>query len=109
MTVDLADVNAVYYVTGALIQSELRLRKCSSCSQLLSHGKALEPLSEQNFDLISNDVKHFMLILNRGGLLMPTDLAFNLSMKCFGMISIILKNQDLKKIFWIQNVRRSYF
>ncbi len=73
------DLNIIYYVAGALVSSELKLRKsCSSCKELLLEdsgaGAELPFLTSEG--VVTENVKAFYEDITRGGLLAPSTSTF---------------------------------
>ncbi len=102
---DSGDANAVAYVAGALIRSELNMRKCGSCSGLLKQDGALPPISLHGFDHIGQefeitpDVAQLMNRMSRGGLLAPSILAFSIGLKCWDVFKSIDVSKELQSEF----------
>ncbi len=90
---DSSDANIIFYVTGAIVRSELRMRKCELCEELLAENGEMAPAQ---FDGISDNVKQFTEEINRGGLRIPSTLAFAISLKSWIVFSCI---RDHPKIY----------
>ncbi|KAG1673830.1 MFS-type transporter SLC18B1 [Nymphon striatum] len=78
---DSGDMNAIYYVAGALVRSMLKRTNCVSCKIFLVDDKRsnIDELAADKFEIVNDDVKHFVEAVNRGGLLAPSSLAFDIS------------------------------
>ncbi len=79
-----SDLNIIYFVAGALVRSELKLRKsCSSCRELLLEGNGedtkLPFLTLEG--VVTENVKKFYEDITRGGLLAPSTSTFGACVK----------------------------
>ena len=91
---DLADLNAVYYVTGAIVRSELRLRKCDLCNEILKMSDI-----EQHTHEIDESASIFTSEISRGKLIHPTALAFDVCFKCWMLFASLRSNENALSLF----------
>ncbi len=82
-----SDANVVFYVTGALVRSEIAQNKCKECTKMLvSDGDSTKAIPLIKVDgAVSEDVSTFWSEVNRGGLLYPSNLAFSIGLKCWDL------------------------
>ena len=86
---DVIDMNAIYYVTGALVKKELDLRKnCPKCLAIL----VSDVLTREEVMLNDNadySVTLFTEKISRGGLLYPTELPFRVCVQSWKYFSFL--------------------
>jgi hypothetical protein len=102
---DLPDSNIILYVAGALVRSEMRLRNCKQCSQLLINYEE-ELRSDDFYDgdkFIGSQIHDFVNIINRGGLLNPSDIAFAICLKSWIVFTTIKHSENLIHLFLSSN------
>jgi len=87
---DEADLNAVFYVAGALCKSELKARDCSSCKELLTTSEEVH--LPQDYD---HSTAQFYNSLNRSGLITPSNMCFDIILWFWELFSMIQTNNDL--------------
>ncbi|CAM1293744.1 Uncharacterised protein r2_g290 [Pycnogonum litorale] len=94
--IDESDMNATYYVAGALVRSELRARRCKNCEAILTEDVMVPTICESKFEKWNSVSKKFTDDVSRGGLVAPSEIAFNICLKSFNVFSAI-QNSDLVK------------
>ena len=90
----LSDSNIIMYVTGALVRSELRLRNCDQCSSILVNEET--QLESCDFSENSNpglEMQQFINLINRGGLLNPSTVAFAVCLKAWILFNTIKSSE----------------
>ncbi|KAG1650685.1 THAP domain-containing protein 1 [Nymphon striatum] len=104
---DSGDMNAIYYVAGALVRSMLKRTNCVSCKIFLVDDKRsnIDELAADKFEIVNDDVKHFVEAVNRGGLLAPSSLAFDISVKNCLTESHKFVTSNLRKMLNISELR----
>lgn len=98
---DVVDLNAIYYVTGAIVRSELRLRKCDLCREILSKSEsefvpAIDSLADESVSLFTSEVC-------RGGFVIPTDLAYDVCVKCWQLFVSLKSNGNSLNMYISSN------
>ncbi len=105
----LADSNAIFYVSGALVRSELRQRvACESCAALLKVGSN-ETLTLSCMPDSDASVRLFADEINRGGLLTPSDLAFAVCLRSWSVFQLIVSEPSMKNLFLTNASHRACF
>ncbi len=94
---DLADANAIFYVAGALVRSELRQNNCQACPEILLESD--DPLNVDFPENCDESMKQFVEQVSRGGLLQPSSIVFALCLKCWCIFSKIRENSVWKANF----------
>ncbi len=97
-----SDLNIIYYVAGALVRSELKLRKsCSSCKELLledsGEGAELPFLTLEG--VATENVKEFYEDITREGLLAPSTSTFGACVKAWSVYQSIMNAGDTREEF----------
>jgi len=85
---DLSDLNAIYYVTGALVKSLLK-NGCVKCKEMLSDPSDIELPSNND-----PDFRIFFDNLNRSGLTAPSEIIFNFTYKLWELFTQIENDYD---------------
>ncbi len=98
-----SDLNIIYYVAGALVRSELKLRKsCSSCKDLLlepeGSGEGSVPFLTLE-GVVTENVKQFYEEITRGGLLAPSTAIFGACVKAWSVYQNMMGSADTKQQF----------
>ncbi|KAG1708496.1 THAP domain-containing protein 1 [Nymphon striatum] len=108
---DSGDMNAIYYVAGALVRSMLKRTNCVSCKIFLVDDKRsnIDELAADKFEIVNDDVKHFVEAVNRGGLLAPSSLAFDISVKSYSLFFQIQNNPNLLQSFLSVSNHKQFF
>ena len=104
-----SEENIILYVSGAICRSTLRSTKCSACKEILCTDCTELSAEVMYIDENSESLLNFQNIVNRGGLLKPSDFAFNLCMLSFRifeemkcnerMMSALLKCSKQRQLF----------
>jgi len=101
-----ADANALVYVVGALVRSTLkRYNFCPSCTQILVDKKldnqeAIVLTEEQGPNCqIADSLLEFLNFVNRGGLIVPSEIAFALGVKCYNIFASLTTNNVTECLF----------
>ncbi len=92
--IDESEANLINYMTGATAKSEIAMRKCESCTEIL-----VQSHYSPDLDAVPEFVKEFLTKINRGGLCQPTATAFDISVKCWVAFTIIVRDNSLQKQF----------
>ncbi|MCP4120076.1 MAG: hypothetical protein GY737_32715 [Desulfobacteraceae bacterium] len=100
-----SDCCTVYFVTGAVIHSELRRRKCSCCSAILVND---DP-PEFDLELTNEGESSFLKRVNRGGLLSPSSAPYAACVKAFSVFGSIKGDGGLKEKFLRMRNQRTCF
>ncbi len=102
---DGSDANVVNYVAGALVRSELNMRKCASCTEILRDAGTLAPIPLRGLNSdgeeveVCQDIRQFTLKINRGGLVAPSTLALGIGLKCWDVFNCINLSKDMQSDF----------
>ncbi len=108
-TPDETDCSAIYYVTGALVKSEMHLRKnCVSCADVLLKSKedADVPIVDKGSDA---SVEDFVRKISRGGLLYPSEFAYGLCLRSWQAFCQLRSDENLLSSFLSQRNQESCF
>ena len=66
-----SELNSIYYVTGAMVRSQLRAKSCDSCSDILqSSSTDVVLINPDVFDEQCDEACKFMNEINRGGFIL---------------------------------------
>ncbi|KAG1673396.1 hypothetical protein GQR58_015608 [Nymphon striatum] len=104
------DVNIIYYVAAAIIKTELRQSRCEDCKKILVDSSTnLHSMNFDQFDKIDQSVKQFVAQVNRGGLVAPSQLSYNICLKAFSIFHFFKNNQKLKNIFLKSSNHNTFF
>ena len=98
---DYGDRNIIYYVSGYIAKSILRTLKCEDCRPLLTkEGNAPLVSIEDQQDLTCEEAEakeNFLLQVNRGGLINPSDLVYLASLWTWNFYKHIISDNDTKE------------
>ena len=106
---DSDSVNVLYYISGALIRSEIRQsRRCPHCIEnLVDDGDVETPLPAIRFaedsesqEEISENVRGFCTAVNRGGLSHQSPTIFAIGTKCWVVFDTIRNTPELAALFF---------
>ena len=76
-----SELNSINYVTGVTIHSQLRVKPCSSCSDVLLLDLAdVVIIGPDTFDSQCDEACKFMNEINRRGVIPPNDISFFFSL-----------------------------
>jgi len=89
----ISDANIITYVGGYVARSTVSATKCDFCKEALI---ATDLLPALNIDESSSD---FVNSINRGGLIKPTDFAYQLAVLCWRVFEEIWRDPILKSTF----------
>ena len=92
-----SDLNIIYYVSGALARSCVRLFKCEHCKNILISLESSET-TEVDGELSFSE-NSFLTQINRGGLSHPSHHAFMIGVHCWKVYEDIKTNPMLKSAF----------
>ena len=93
------DANVVFCVAGALVRSLLKQTKCEACRDILVDPTADDLPELAVEDSQSENVGSFLMQVNRGGLYVPSCVAFAICWKAWLVYSAIIKDKDLFAAF----------
>ena len=83
----MADLNAIFYVSGMLVKLEMDMRRnCASCKNLLVMDGSIEVAFEEEF-------QQFFQSLNRSGLLRPSEAMFTLVTRLWELCTAVEQNK----------------
>jgi len=102
-----SDANIIYYVSGAISRSVVRGTKCDSCKEALVNADVLEPL--QVDESVDCSASTFLDSVNRGGLVRPSEYAFELGVHCWCVFEKIRTSQELMSQFLTASHHRTLF
>ena len=95
-----SELNSIYYVTGAMVRSQLRAKSCDSCSDiLLSSSTDVVLINPDVFDEQCNEACKFMNEINRGGFIPHNDISFSLCQQCYCIFNAIRIDPLLEQKF----------
>ena len=95
-----ADLNAIYYVAGALVRSEVNQRNCKSCKFFLvqdSEDDMTLPGLQEGSD---ESCKVFLNSISRGGLIYPSDFAFQVSITGWRLFLVLKTNEEVLNLLF---------
>ena len=103
-----SDANVIYYVSGAIARSVIRITKCNNCKDLLvSSDKTMEPLQLEGTS--NYKASSFFDNINRGGLCRPSDYCFLVAVQCWRVYEYIKLSTILKgKLLGAANQRHLF-
>jgi hypothetical protein len=102
-----SDANILYYITGAIARSVVRVRKCDDCREALVTSAEIEPIELD--ESLTYSASTFLDSVNRGGLTKPTDYAFNTVTQCWRVYEEIRQTEELKEKLLKASNHRSLF
>ena len=97
---DQYDLNAIFYVAGALSYSETKMRRCSSCQDFLITSSSINVP-----DCVESCVKNFTEQISRSGLSHPSRSCFEIIQKLWELVEILQSDDEIFSRF----VRIFYF
>lgn len=98
---DNSELSSIYYCAGALSRSTLNLVKCQSCRDILVSA-------DETLEIEETNVTSFVVNVDRGGLLRPTDFSFQVGVKSY-IIFKFITNCSMKKKFLSSLFQREIF
>lgn len=99
-----SDSNIVYYVSGAVARSCLKLFKCSPCEEILICNEPFD-----HYDLDDSEFKTYFDDINRGGLVKPTNMLFLLGIHCYKLFYDLKHNTLAKQHFLESSCQKILF
>jgi hypothetical protein len=104
-----AVVNILFYIAGYFSRSLCHRCKCPSCKELLSPSDSFESFvvvndTEENESLENQVVSDYLSQINRGGLTVPSELAFLTCVQAWKFYSKIMENPILKSLLHSANI-----
>ena len=90
-----SDCNVIYYVSGAIAKSVVRTTKCDDCREMLISSDLLDPVHiDESLDYSAAE---FLNNINRGGLMKPSDITYNIVLRCWRVYEEIKHSPDLNR------------
>lgn len=96
-----ADQNMLFYVAGFHARSIRKVSKCQKCTSLVMESPEQPTLTFEEQALTNeeeNRKKEFLMQVNRGGLVTPTEVAYMSCMYIYSFFDSIMKNDSTKNI-----------
>ena len=107
-----ADQNMLFYVAGFHARSIRKVCKCSKCTNLIMESPE-QPLLTFEEEALTNEEdskkKEFLMQVNRGGLVTPTDVTYMSCMYIYSFFDSIMKAEDPKGILTASDNPRAVF
>ena len=101
-----SDANIIYYISGALARSCIRLLKCESCKDIIT-DESSESLEVG--DKLSYSENVFLTKIDRGGLSHPSHHAVMIGVHCWKVYEDIKNNTTLRStLYQHQNIVRFF-
>lgn len=99
-----SDANILYYISGAIARSVVRVTKCDDCREVLVTSTEIEPMEVEESQTFSAST--FLDSINRGGLIKPTDYCFMTVTQCWQIYEEIRQTTELnEKLLKVTNQR----
>lgn len=95
------EMNAIFYVSGYVIKSYLKRKKCKSCDNILKYDDLPLYVNEEYFDDISTvrSENIFLNLMDRGGLCKPSDNTIAITTLCYQVYMMLTETESLKRTF----------
>ena len=100
------DTNVIYYVSGYIARSIIRVTKCDECTEVLRESNVEPLIFDESMDYQSSE---FFDAVNRGGLSRPTELTFLLVIHCWQVYEEIKLSKDLRSRLLTADSQRQLF
>ena len=97
-------MNILFYVAGRFSRSLCQLTNCSSCKELLlasKDDKENHPSFDDDYDQKMEYINH----VNRGGLIIPSELTFLACLHAWNFYQSIIKEPYLKQLLLTPNLK----
>ena len=104
--IPLVDATVTYYVSGYIARSTARLRKCSSCADLLISSNNIPTVVDE---CIPNKYQVIYKMANRGGLSIPTEFCFSVVLLAVQYTTAICANEENMKNLCLQIINVVFF
>ena len=101
------DANVIFYVSGAMARSVVRITRCEHCKEELVSPDPLAPIEMD--DAFDYGAATFLEDVNRGGLTRPNDYSFELAVNCWRVFETIKSSSALKAQLLAAECQRSLF
>lgn len=94
------ELGAIFYVAGYIARGAMKNVKCEGCPNLLIASRASPEVdfSTSSFQ-VGTEGKQFLDLVNRGGLMTPSDLLYLCCLTAFKLHKDIFKTKDTERVF----------
>lgn len=112
-SIDKAEAGICYYVAGYISRSLMKVMTCQDCRKLVKGDGETVPITiedEGSTELEAQQAKkNFLDLVNRGGLIAPSDLMNLVCLYCIALKKLVLDNSGAQKMFLKSASPRSTF
>src|SRR6218665_2755256 len=102
-----SDANIIFYVSGAMARSVVRITRCEHCKEELVNPDPLAPIEMD--EVLDYGAATLLEDVNRGGLTRPSDYTFELAINCWRVFEAIKSSSSLKAQLLAAECQRSLF
>jgi hypothetical protein len=110
-TIDPKQVRIVFFIAGYVSRSAMKSTACSGCKGMLSKSNDLTHLQfeEPGTSAEKEAREEYVSLINRGGLVSPSDLVYVTCVRAIQLNQFIFGNKETKEAFLFTTVPRTVF
>ena len=98
--------NVIYYVAGFIARSVKKSIKCKDCGNVLGNNTEIRMILD---GIATEDCQYFLDLVNRGGLMKPSDIVFAVCCVAWEVYVRIMESYDAKSYFLACKMQRKVF
>ena len=103
-----SDEAIIFYTAGAIVRSLLRNNKFEACTGMLSHNKETIIIGDNEENIVPEEQQYISLI-NRGGLIKPSDIVYVSCMHAWSLYTFIMNDERLSQALLSAKNSRAIF